>query len=112
VTALSHETSEALNDPFGNNIVPTWQFPGLPGVCQANLETGDPVEVLPTATVPIFIKEKGRVFQYHPQIEALLQWFEKHISLGFVGETTEGQLQRKRTSRQRGGSSKRSLLPH
>jgi hypothetical protein len=76
VTALSHETSEALNDPFGNNIVPTWQFPGLPGVCQANLETGDPVEVLPTATVPILIKEKGKVFLYHPQTEALLQWFE------------------------------------
>jgi len=76
VTALSHETSEALNDPFGFNIVPTWQFPGLPGFCQANLETGDPVEVLATSTVPILIKEKGQVFQYHPQTEALLQWFE------------------------------------
>ena len=76
VTALSHETSEALNDPFGNNIVPTWQLPGIPGACQANLETGDPVEVLPVATVPISIKEKGQIFQYHPQTEALLQWFE------------------------------------
>jgi hypothetical protein len=76
VTSLSHETSEALNDPFGNNIVPTWQFPGIPGFCQANLETGDPVEVLSTSTVPIFIKERGQVFQYHPQTEALLQWFE------------------------------------
>jgi hypothetical protein len=76
VTGLSHETSEALNDPFGNNIVPTWQFPGLPGVCQANLETGDPVEVLPNATVPIVTREHNEVFQYHPQTEALLQWFE------------------------------------
>jgi len=76
VTGLSHETSEALNDPFGNNIVPTWQFPGIFGACQANLETGDPVEVLPTSTVPITIKETGKVFQYHPQTEALLQWFE------------------------------------
>jgi hypothetical protein len=76
VTGLSHETSEALNDPFGNNIVPTWQFPGQPGVCQANLETGDPVEVLPTATVPITTREGNEVFQYHPQTEALLQWFE------------------------------------
>jgi hypothetical protein len=76
VTALSHETSEALNDPFGNNIVPTWQFPGLPGVCQANLETGDPVEVLPVATVPLPIKEKGKTIVYHPQTEALLEWFE------------------------------------
>jgi hypothetical protein len=76
VTALSHETSEALNDPFGNNIVPTWQFPGTVGACQANLETGDPVEGLPNATVPIVTHEKHEVFQYHPQTEALLQWFE------------------------------------
>ncbi|HEY6305559.1 MAG TPA: hypothetical protein VI488_03750 [Candidatus Angelobacter sp.] len=76
VTALSHETSEALNDPFGNNIVPTWQFPGIFGACQANLETGDPVEVLPIATVPIVTREHNEVFQYHPQTEALLQWFE------------------------------------
>jgi hypothetical protein len=76
VTAFSHETSEALNDPFGNNIVPTWQFPGLPGVCQANLETGDPVEVLPVSTVPITTREHNEVFTYHPQTEALLQWFE------------------------------------
>jgi hypothetical protein len=76
VTALSHETSEALNDPFVNNIVPTWQFPGIPGACQANLETGDPVEVLPNATVPIVTREHHEVFTYHPQTEALLQWFE------------------------------------
>jgi hypothetical protein len=76
VTAFSHETSEALNDPFVNNIVPTWQLPGIVGACQANLETGDPFEVLPNATVPIAIREKNEVFQYHPQTEALLQWFE------------------------------------
>ena len=76
VTSLSHGTSEALNDPFGNNIVPTWQFPGIPGFCQANLETGDPVEVLSTSTVPITTREGNEVFTYHPQTEALLQWFE------------------------------------
>lgn len=76
VTALSHETSEALNDPFVNNIVPTWQFPGIPGACQANLETGDPVEVLPISTVLLPVKQKGQTFTYHPQTEALLQWFE------------------------------------
>lgn len=76
VTAFAHETSEALNDPFGFNIVPTWQFPGIPGACQANLETGDPVEVLPVSTVPIVTREGNEVFTYHPQTEALLQWFE------------------------------------
>lgn len=79
VTGLSHETSEALNDPFGNTPVPRWQFPGQPPtskVCQGNLETGDPVEVLPNATVNITLKERKEVFTYHPQTEALLQWFE------------------------------------
>jgi hypothetical protein len=79
VTALSHETSEALNDPFGNTAVPRWQFPGQPPtskVCQGNLETGDPVEVLPNATVSINLRERNEVFLYHPQTEALLQWFE------------------------------------
>jgi hypothetical protein len=79
VTGLSHETSESFNDPFLDNAAPTWQFPGQPAnskVCQANLETGDPVEVLSTATVPIPVKEGRRIFTYHPQTEALLQWFE------------------------------------
>jgi hypothetical protein len=80
VTALSHETSEAFNDPFVDNATPSWQFPGVTAptnskasrVCQNNLETGDPVEVLANATVPI----KLHSFTYHPQTEALLQWFE------------------------------------
>jgi hypothetical protein len=79
VTALSHEISETLNDPFVNTRTPVWQFPGQPPnskVCQNNLETGDPVEVLRTATVPIRLRERREVFTYHPQTEALLQWFE------------------------------------
>jgi hypothetical protein len=77
VTAVSHEISETFNDPFVNNIVPRWQFPGEPGVCQGNLETGDPVEVLANATFPVTLKAKGTSFTYHPQTEALLQWFEE-----------------------------------
>jgi hypothetical protein len=79
VTALSHEVSEAFNDPFINTQVPRWQFPGQPPnskVCQGNLETGDPVEVLSTATVSILLRERNEIFTYHPQTEALLQWFE------------------------------------
>jgi len=80
VTGLSHETSEAFNDPFLNNITPRWQFPGVTApagskqsrVCQGNLETGDPVEVLANASVPITLQS----FTYHPQTEALLPWFE------------------------------------
>lgn len=73
VTALSHEISESLNDPFVDNQVPAWQFPGEPGTCQDNLETGDPVEVLSNPSFPLHISG----MTYHPQTEALLQWFEQ-----------------------------------
>jgi hypothetical protein len=88
VTALSHETSEAFNDPFGNTAVPRWQFPGQPAtstVCQGNLETGDPVEVLPNSTVAIQLRERKEVFVYHPQTEALLQWFEMGATSDAIG---------------------------
>jgi hypothetical protein len=79
VTALSHETAEAFADPFLNNRTASWQFPGVPAnakVCQSNLEEGDPIEVLPVATIPLQVKERNEVFTYHPQIIPLLQWFE------------------------------------
>jgi hypothetical protein len=79
VTALSHEISETFNDPFVNTATPVWQFPGVPAtskMCQGNLETGDPVEVLKTTSIPIHLRERKEVFVYHPQTEALLQWFE------------------------------------
>jgi hypothetical protein len=79
VTALSHETSEAFANPFVSNPAPNWQFPGQPAnskVCQANLEEGDPIEVLPNATATVEVKEKGFQFFYHPQNIPLLQWFE------------------------------------
>ena len=80
ITGLSHEVTEAYNDPFINTAVPVWQFPGQPAgstVCQGNLETGDPVEVLPDATVAIPLRENGKIFTFHPQTEALLQWFSQ-----------------------------------
>ena len=73
VTALSHEISESLDDPFVNNQVPAWQFPDEPGTCQDNLETGDPVEVLSNPSFPVHVAGTT----YHPQTEALLQWFEQ-----------------------------------
>ena len=73
VTALSHELSEIFNDPFLNNLVPAWQFPNEPGTCQNDLEVGDPVEVLANTVFPVHVSG----FTYHPQTEALLQWFEQ-----------------------------------
>jgi hypothetical protein len=75
VTALSHEITESLNDPFVGSdgihgITPWWRSQN--GNCQNDLEVGDVIEGLPDSTVPI--KTGGRT--YHPQNEALLQWFE------------------------------------
>jgi hypothetical protein len=73
VVALSHEVSEWMNDPFINNATPSWLFPGSATNCQSNLETGDPVEVFANAGFPVTIDG----FTYHPQTEALLQWFSR-----------------------------------
>jgi hypothetical protein len=75
ITATSHELSETFNDPFvasdgTRNITPWWLSPN--GNCQDNLEVGDVIEGLPNATFPITMNG----MTYHPQNEALLQWFE------------------------------------
>ena len=75
VTALSHEITESLNDPFVGSdgihgITPWWLSQN--GNCQNDLEVGDVIEGLPDSTVAIRTKNRT----YHPQNEALLQWFE------------------------------------
>jgi hypothetical protein len=73
VFPLSHEVGELLNDPFTNNITPSYQLPGLPpGFCQNNLEVGDLIINLPNPSQPITLNG----FTYHPQTLGLLQWFE------------------------------------
>jgi hypothetical protein len=69
VTALSHELAETFSDPFVNNATPWWLAPN--GLCQNNLETGDVIEGLSAAQFAITMNG----FTYHPQNEALLQWF-------------------------------------
>jgi hypothetical protein len=75
VLPLSHEVSEWINDPFLHNFVPPWQFPGRPGTCQGNLETGDPMEVVANPDFPVTING----FTYHPQTEAILPWFSRQV---------------------------------
>ena len=48
---------------------PWWLGPN--GNCQNDLETGDVIEGLPNATFPVTLNGNT----YHPQNEALLQWF-------------------------------------
>jgi hypothetical protein len=75
VTGLSHEIAETYNDPFVvsdnvHNLTPFWLSPN--GNCQDDLETGDVIEGLPHATFPVMLNG----FLYHPQNEALQQWFK------------------------------------
>jgi hypothetical protein len=85
VWPLSHEISEWMNDPFVMNAVnPPWGSPGESGPCpsplsveQGLLETGDPVEVLAPRLVTFPVTIGG--FTYHPQNEALLQWFAQVV---------------------------------
>jgi len=78
VTAISHEISEWMSDPFATNAVPSWQYPNTPGKCQSNLETGDPISVLPNPSTEVMIDG----FTYHPQSQALLQWFTRENPSG------------------------------
>ena len=84
VTGLSHEVSEIYNDPFVAafqlnptdptttvDITPWWFAPN--GLCQDNLEVGDVIENTPNEISQITMPNG---FTYHPQNEALLQWFE------------------------------------
>jgi hypothetical protein len=73
VTPMSHEISEWVNNPFGNNLVPSWQVPNS-NACQSNLETGDPLATMPNAGFPVLIEG----FTYHPQSEVMMQWFQRN----------------------------------
>jgi hypothetical protein len=73
IFAMSHETSEWLNDPFTDYLVPPWLALGLAPFCQGNLETGDVLEEL--ANAPFAVTTSGITF--HVQSEALLPWFER-----------------------------------
>jgi hypothetical protein len=79
VTSLSHEIAESINNPFLINNVPAWQFPGFPGTCQDDLEIADPIEALDNETFPIQMNKGRDNFVYHPQIMALLPWFEDAV---------------------------------
>jgi hypothetical protein len=81
VTPLSHEISEWMNNPFDSNVVPMWQSPSVPGSCQNNLETADPLATLPNASYPVILEG----FTYHPQNQVLLPWFTHGPSDTFDG---------------------------
>jgi hypothetical protein len=85
VTGLSHEIAETYNDPFVvsdnvHNLTPFTLAPN--GGCSDVLETGDVIEGLPNATFPITLNG----FVYHPQNEALQQWFKFESPSSALGQ--------------------------
>ena len=79
IHALSHEVSEWYNDPFTDNITPTWSVPSEPQYgCSNDLEVGDPV-------VGVAFNVNG----YHPEDEVFFSWYAKQVpSIGIHGQYT------------------------
>ena len=81
VSALSHETAEWLNDPYGSNVVPNWISSIAPQYgCNNLLEVGDPL-------VGVVFTVTG--FTQHLQDEAFFSWFARQKpSIGIGGRYT------------------------
>jgi hypothetical protein len=90
VSTFNHELAEWTNDPFVNNVVPTWVYPppsDPAAVCSGNnlLEVGDPEGNGPTftdfpqANVPI------AGVTYHLQQLVLWQWFTDQVPSSAFG---------------------------
>jgi hypothetical protein len=84
ISTLNHESAELINDPFINNVVPTWMYPPASDprtVCSGNpfLEVGDPqgngptFDDFPTVVVPL------NGFNYHLQDLVMLPWFADEV---------------------------------
>jgi len=81
VSTFNHELGEWLNDPYVNNIVPTWEYPPLNQLCSDNpfLEVGDPqgngpqFAAFPTVVVPL------NGYNYHLQDLVMLPWFAGEV---------------------------------
>jgi hypothetical protein len=70
VNTFSHEVSEWLNDPFLQNLVPSYALGGAYGACGNVLETGD---YLVGVSYPMTVDG----VTYSLQDQALLQWFAR-----------------------------------
>jgi hypothetical protein len=90
VSTFNHELAEWTNDPFVNNVVPTWVYPppsDPAATCSFNplLEVGDPqgngptFADFPAANIPI-----GGV-TYHLQQLVLWQWFTDEVPSSAYG---------------------------
>lgn len=78
----SHEVSELYHDPFvqtTGTLVSPW-IDGSVTFAQANLETGDAIEAMKDvdSDYHVPLTTTGGLYNYHTQVEALLQWFTRN----------------------------------
>jgi hypothetical protein len=91
VSTFNHELLEWMNDPYVNNIVPTWRYPPESdprATCSDNpfLEVGDPQGNGPTFNDFPTIVVRTHGTDYHLQQLVLLQWFtDERPSSAFGG---------------------------
>lgn len=71
IYSLSHEITEWANDPFLNNVVPTWDQPDGSSCFSSLLEVADPVEAMAKPWYPVRVGTTT----YHPSDIAGLSWF-------------------------------------
>jgi hypothetical protein len=87
ISTMSHEMTEAVNDPTGGNPAPSWGNIGeTVGRCQSNLEVGDPLS--PGFGTPTngFTMLGANGLTYHLQELAFYSWFYGGPSLGAGGK--------------------------
>jgi hypothetical protein len=94
VTVISHELGEAIFDPTGNNLTPTWGNIGQDaGNCpggQDNLEVGDPLSPgFGTPTNEWSVVSPVNSLTYHLQELAFFSWFFGGTNLGIPGHYSD-----------------------
>jgi len=76
----AHEIAEWLDDPYVNNVAPSWGHTGQVGDCVDILEVGDPLSGTLTTV------DGANGVTYHPQELAFFSWFyEQSPSFGYNG---------------------------
>lgn len=77
VTGFTHEVAEAANDPFLNNLAPTFLWPYDSVDCNSLIEVGDVIEGLSRVSSTVSVGGHS----YHLANVAMLPWFARSAAL-------------------------------
>lgn len=73
ITGFSHEVAEATNDPFLNNLAPTYGYPYDTSSCSNIIEVADIAEGFSALSSPVSVNG----YTYHVANVAMLPWFSR-----------------------------------